>query len=97
MVGIIHGLAGSAALTLLILAEVVRNGTPALGFAYLLVFGVGSIGGMVLMSSLIGLPISLGTRFFQRSLVPMRVAVGVLSTSFGVLYAFRIVGKLSAL
>ncbi len=95
LVGIVHGLAGSAALTLLVLAEVVRNGTPALGFAYLLVFGVGSIGGMLLMSSLIGLPISIGARFFERTLLPMRVFVGVMSTSFGVLYALRIMGKLS--
>src|SRR5438128_151371 len=95
LVGIVHGLAGSAALTLLVLAEVVRNGTPALGFAYLLVFGVGSIGGMLLMSSLIGLPISLGARFFQRTLLPMRVVAGVMSTSFGVLYALRIMQKLS--
>jgi len=95
LVGIVHGLAGSAALTLLVLAEVVRNGTPALGFAYLLVFGAGSIGGMLLMSTLIGLPISLGARFFQRTLVPMRVVVGVMSTGFGVLYALRIMQKLS--
>jgi len=97
LVGIVHGLAGSAALTLLVLAEVVRNGTPALGFAYLLVFGAGSIGGMLLMSSLIGLPISLGARFFQRTLVPIRVLVGVMSTGFGVLYALRIMQKLSML
>ena len=97
LMGIVHGLAGSAALTLLVLAEVVRNGTPALGFAYLLVFGAGSIGGMLLMSSLIGLPISLGARFFQRTLVPIRVLVGVMSTGFGVLYALRIMQKLSML
>ena len=95
LVGIVHGLAGSAALTLLVLAEVVRNGTPLLGFAYLLVFGVGSIGGMLLMSSLIGLPISLGARFFRRTLLPMRVLAGVLSTCFGILYALRIMQKLS--
>jgi sulfite exporter TauE/SafE len=95
LIGIVHGLAGSAALTLLVLAEVVRNGMPALGFAYLLVFGIGSIGGMLVMSSLIGLPISLGARFFQRTLLPMRVFVGILSTSFGVVYALRIMGRLS--
>jgi ABC-type nickel/cobalt efflux system permease component RcnA len=95
LVGIIHGLAGSAALTLLVLSEVVRNGTAVLGFVYLLVFGLGSIGGMLLMSSLIGLPITLGVRFFQRTLLPMRVVAGLFSTTFGVFYAFKIVEKLA--
>lgn len=95
LVGIVHGLAGSAALTLLVLSEVVRNGTAILGFVYLLVFGVGSIGGMLLMSSLIGLPIALGVRFFQRILLPMRLLAGLLSTTFGLFYAFKIVEKLA--
>jgi ABC-type nickel/cobalt efflux system permease component RcnA len=97
LVGVVHGLAGSAALTLLVLSEVVRNGTAVLGFVYLLVFGIGSIGGMLIMSTLIGLPITLGVRFFQRALIPMRVLAGILSTSFGVFYAFKILEKLSAL
>ena len=95
LVGVVHGLAGSAALTLLVLSEVVRNGTAVLGFVYLFVFGVGSIGGMLLMSSLIGLPIALGVRFFQRILLPMRVLAGLLSTTFGIFYAFKIVEKLA--
>ena len=95
LVGIVHGLAGSAALTLLVLSEVVRNGTVTLGFLYLLVFGSGSIGGMLLMSGLIGLPITLGFRFFQRTLVPMGALAGILSTSFGAFYAFKVVAKLS--
>ena len=96
LVGIVHGFAGSAALTLLVLSEVVRNGTAALGFVYLLVFGLGSITGMLLMSGLIGVPISLGIRFFQRTLLPIRVLAGILSTSFGVFYAFKVVEKLAA-
>jgi ABC-type nickel/cobalt efflux system permease component RcnA len=95
LVGVVHGLAGSAALTLLVLSEVVRNGTAVLGFVYLFVFGVGSIGGMLLMSSLIGVPIALGVRFFQRILLPMRLLAGLLSTTFGIFYAFKIVEKLA--
>jgi high-affinity nickel permease len=96
MVGIVHGLAGSAALTLLVLSEVVRNGSTALGFVYLLVFGLGSIAGMLLMSGLIGVPISLGIRFFQRTLLPLRLFAGIFSTSFGVFYAFKVVEKLAS-
>lgn len=95
LVGVVHGLAGSAALTLLVLSEVVRNGNAALGFIYLLVFGLGSIAGMLLMSGLIGVPISLGIRFFQRTLLPIRVLAGILSAGFGVFYAFKVVEKLA--
>ena len=96
LAGIVHGLAGSAALTLLVLSEVVQNGTAALGFVYLLVCGLGSITGMQLMSGLIGVPISLGIRFFQRTLLPVRVLAGILSTGFGVFCAFKVVEKLAA-
>ena len=95
IIGMIHGLAGSAALTLLVLSQVVRNGGIAMGFAYLLIFGVGSIAGMLVMSSLISIPFALGLRFFQRSLVALRVVTGVFSTSFGIVYALRIAAKLS--
>jgi sulfite exporter TauE/SafE len=93
-VGIVHGLAGSAALTLLVLSEVVRNGSAFLGFAYLLIFGVGSIGGMLIMSSIISLPFRFGLQFFQRSVVPLRLLTGLFSTTFGVFYAWRIFEKL---
>jgi sulfite exporter TauE/SafE len=95
LVGTVHGLAGSAALTLFVLSEVVKNGSALLGFAYLLVFGIGSIGGMLLMSSVIGLPFSFGLRFLKRTVFPMRLATGIMTTSFGVFYAWRIVERLS--
>src|SRR5947209_3499569 len=54
LVGLVHGLAGSAGLALLALSA-----APSLkvGLAYLAVFGVGSIAGMLLLSSLMGLPL----------------------------------------
>ena len=91
----IHGLAGSAALTLLVLSQVARTGGALMGLAYLLIFGAGSVAGMLVMSSLISLPFALGLRFFQRSLVALRIVTGVLSTSFGIVYAWRIAEKLS--
>ncbi len=96
LVGVVHGLAGSAALTLLVLSEAVRNGSPMLGFLYLFVFGLGSIGGMLAMTSLIGVPISLGVRFFRSALLPMRALAGILSTTFGLFYALKVIAKLSA-
>lgn len=87
-VGMVHGLAGSAVLTLLVLTEVVRDGSRLRGMAYLLVFGVGSIGGMLLMSTLISLPIVLTTRRFERVEVPMRLVVSIASIAFGFYYAW---------
>jgi hypothetical protein len=95
LVGMMHGLAGSAALTLLVLSQVLHQGGTVLAFAYLVVFGFGSIGGMLVMSSLIGLPFSLGFRLSRQTLVPLRVLTGIFSTTFGVFYALRILSRLS--
>jgi ABC-type nickel/cobalt efflux system permease component RcnA len=88
VVGMVHGLAGSAVLTLLVLTEVARGGSRARGMAYLLLFGVGSIGGMLLMSTLISLPIVLTTRRFEQIEVPMRLVVSISSIAFGLYYAW---------
>jgi ABC-type nickel/cobalt efflux system permease component RcnA len=93
-VGVVHGLAGSAALTLLGLAEVMRSGSRLLGFTYLLIFGVGSIGGMLLMSTLIGLPFVLTARRFQRVDTPVRLVAGSASILFGLYYAWQTAGRL---
>ena len=89
IVGMIHGLAGSAALTLLVLTEVVSGGSRTLGLAYLLVFGLGSIGGMLLMSTLISLPLVFGARRFERLTPPLQFAVALLSITFGAYYAWQ--------
>ncbi len=88
-VGAVHGLAGSAALTLFVLAEVMRGGSKLLGFAYLLIFGAGSIGGMLLMSTLVGLPFVLTARRFRRIDIPVRLLAGAASVIFGLYYAWE--------
>ena len=94
VVGVVHGLAGSAALTLLVLTEVLRNGSRALGLAYLLIFGVGSIGGMMLMSALISLPFVFTASRFTRVDAPVRLLTGLLSIAFGIYYAWETAGGL---
>jgi high-affinity nickel-transport protein len=84
----VHGLAGSAALTLLVLTEIVRGGSRLLGLAYLLVFGLGSIGGMLLMSMLISLPFVLTAARFERINAPVRLVTGITSVAFGLYYAW---------
>ena len=91
-VGAVHGLAGSAALTLFVLAEVLRGGSKLVGFAYLLVFGVGSVGGMLLMSTLIGLPFVLTARRFRGIDTPVRLLAGTASVLFGLYYAWLTTG-----
>ena len=58
-VGMLHGMAGSAALVLLTL-QTVRS--PAQGLAYIALFGAGSILGMGVLGTLIGLPLGWSTR-----------------------------------
>lgn len=86
LVGAMHGLAGSAALTLLVLTQI--NST-FLGLIYLAVFGVGSIAGMFLMSALIGLPFALSARRFTGLHYGLQTVAGALSIIFGLWYAYE--------
>jgi len=91
LVGVVHGLAGSAALTLLVLTEVMRNGRAAMGLAYLLVFGIGSTGGMLIMSCVIGLPFVFGTKLSSSLPRLLQLSTASASVAFGVFYAWKIV------
>jgi high-affinity nickel-transport protein len=87
LVGVVHGLAGSAALMLAVLATIP---SPPLAVAYLGIFGLGSIGGMVAMSALLGVPLALAGDRFARADVAIRVAAGVGSIAVGLGLAWRI-------
>ena len=93
LVGMVHGLAGSAALMLLILSTIP---SPLVGLAYIAVFGVGSIGGMMIMSALVGLPVYLTAARFNRANLTVRCLAGLLSLSVGLfmVYDFDLVGGL---
>ncbi len=86
-VGLVHGLAGSAGLMLAVLAAIP---SPALGVAYVAVFGGGSIGGMVLMSALLGVPLALASGRFARAEVALRTCAGLGSVSIGLVLAWEI-------
>lgn len=86
LVGIVHGLAGSAAVALLVLATL---GNRRSGLLYLLVFGLGTIAGMMLVTAGISLPFRLtgrSTTWLQR----LRIAAGVLSIAFGCYLGWRV-------
>ena len=86
LVGAMHGLAGSAALTLLVLTQIQA---VWLGLLYLALFGVGSTFGMLLMSGLIGLPFALSGRRLTRINYGLQTAAGGLSIAFGFWYAYE--------
>ena len=90
-VGVVHGLAGSAVLTLLVLEQVMsRGGSRYLGLVYLLIFGLGSIGGMLVMSLLISLPFVFTANYFTRINNPLRLVAGLASVIFGIYYAWEV-------
>ena len=60
VIGTVHGLAGSAAVALLVL-PIIHDPVWAIG--YLLIFGVGTIAGMMLITAAIAVPVSYSTRF----------------------------------
>jgi ABC-type nickel/cobalt efflux system permease component RcnA len=86
LVGAMHGLAGSATLTLLVLTQIQ---SIWLGLLYLAVFGVGSTVGMLLMSGLIGLPFALSGRRLTSINYGLQTAAGCLSVAFGLWYAYE--------
>lgn len=86
LVGMMHGLAGSAALTLLVLTQI---DSAALGLLYLAIFGIGSIVGMILMSGLVGLPFAFSARRFAGVNHRLQITAGALSIAFGIWYAFE--------
>ena len=87
LVGMVHGLAGSAALMLLVLTTIP---SPLAGLAYILIFGVGSVGGMLILSSLIGLPFILTAQRFTLLNRWIRVLAGAASVIFGLFLGWEI-------
>ena len=85
-VGAVHGLAGSAALTLFVLSTIA---SAWLAVIYVVIFGVGTIAGMGIMSTLIGMPFALATRRLTRVANRLQLAVGFGSLAFGVFYAWQ--------
>ncbi|HYL60577.1 MAG TPA: hypothetical protein VEU51_17045 [Candidatus Acidoferrales bacterium] len=86
-VGLVHGLAGSAAIALLVLSAIP---SPAMGIAYLAIFGLGTVVGMALITAAIGLPIAMTAARLGGLNRALMVSAGVLSLSFGLFLAYQI-------
>jgi high-affinity nickel permease len=85
-IGMVHGLAGSAALMLLVVPTIA---SPALALLYILIFGIGSIGGMMAMSFLVGLPLHFTANRFEFANKGIRLAAGVFSLGLGTLIMYQ--------
>ena len=86
-IGLIHGLAGSAVLTLLVLTTIK---SVWLGLIYILIFGIGSITGMILISSVISLPFTLIPNNLQRTQKFLRISAGLISMIIGLTIMYNI-------
>jgi sulfite exporter TauE/SafE len=87
VIGIVHGLAGSAAVALLVLSTI---HSPVWATLYLLVFGAGTMVGMMCMTAAMAVPLAYaGNRFSNLSRV-FSVTSGVVSVCFGCFLVYQL-------
>ncbi|HZF02891.1 MAG TPA: high-affinity nickel-transport family protein [Patescibacteria group bacterium] len=87
VVGLVHGLAGSAAVALLVLTTISH---PGWAMAYLVLFGIGTIVGMMLITLIIAAPMAYASRRLTYVERHLRVASGLLSLGFGLFLVYHI-------
>ena len=87
IIGVVHGLAGSAAVALLVLATIKSAG---LALLYLAVFGVGTVAGMMLLTLAMSLPITALSARFNNAEQLLARATGLISLAFGLFLAYQI-------
>lgn len=87
LVGVVHGLAGSAAVALVVVAVI---DSPLWAVAYLLLFGAGTIAGMGLVTLAIAIPSLYAVRRFIDAPRYLRIASGVASVAFGLFLSYRV-------
>ena len=86
-IGFVHGLAGSAAVALLVLTAI---GDPRWSIAYLLVFGAGTVGGMMVVTAALAVPLHVGRARIGGLQRQLRLVSGVVSVAFGVFMVHHI-------
>jgi high-affinity nickel permease len=86
LVGMVHGLAGSAPVLLLTLTVVA---SPLAAFTYIAVFGVGSMMGMAIMSVLLSVPARLTVDHFAHTHLALRGLSGLFSLGIGLVIVYE--------
>ncbi len=87
VVGLVHGLAGSAAVALLVLTTI---SDPQQALAYLVIFCAGVAAGMAILTTVIGLPFLVSRARSERINRWLTVSMGILSIAFGLYLAYQI-------
>jgi ABC-type nickel/cobalt efflux system permease component RcnA len=81
LVGLMHGMAGSAALLVLAVSQA---SSPAAGLGYVALFGVGSMIGMGALSTVIAVPLAVSARWLTVANRGLQGAIGVVTIAIGV-------------
>lgn len=81
LVGLMHGMAGSAALLVL---TVTKAPSAVIGLSYIALFGVGSMIGMGLLSTVIAVPIAISARWLTLANRSLQMAVGLVTIAIGI-------------
>ena len=92
VIGCIHGLAGSGALTAVVLAT---GPSPAAGFAMLALYGAGAMLGMALLAGVLGVPLARIVRSSRGMPILLGVS-GASSLLLGIAWGYPIVARLVA-
>jgi hypothetical protein len=80
LVGLMHGMAGSAALLVL---AVTQASSPMAGLGYVALFGIGSMIGMGVLSAVIAVPLAVSARFLTVANRALQGAVGAVTIAIG--------------
>jgi ABC-type nickel/cobalt efflux system permease component RcnA len=86
VVGVVHGLAGSAAVALLVLTTI---RVPSWAILYLLVFGIGTVAGMMLITAAIAVPFAYSNSRFVRLNRALGLVSGLVSLVFGLFIVYQ--------
>lgn len=81
LVGLMHGMAGSAALLVLTVSQAA---SPAAGLGYVALFGIGSMIGMGALSMAIAVPLAVSARFLTVANRGLQGAVGIVTIAIGI-------------
>ena len=82
LVGLMHGMAGSAALLVL---AVTQASSPAVGLGYVALFGIGSMIGMGVLSTVIAVPLAISARSLTGANRALQGAVGLVTVAIGII------------
>jgi high-affinity nickel permease len=81
LVGLMHGMAGSAALLVLTVSQA---SSPAVGLGYVALFGIGSMIGMGALSTVIAVPLAASARWLTWANRGLQGAVGIITMAIGI-------------